>query len=119
MAESIIPPPELVEQWRLEPEFAEPGIASMVSMTASRLQDVAARAAQYGADRELEACVEVMCENWSVSLEDKLRAARRPSLNPPSLKQQALKVLRNALRPGEMVVLDANEYALLCNALEA
>jgi hypothetical protein len=94
MAESIIPPPELVEQWRLEPEFAEPGIASMVSMTASRLQDVAARAAQYGADRELEACVEVMCENWSVSLEDKLRAARRPK--PPSLKEQALKILSQA-----------------------
>jgi predicted HD phosphohydrolase len=94
MAESIIPPPELVEQWRLEPEFAEPGIASMVSMTASRLQDVAARAAQYGADRELEACCEWLDYNHPSVSVGHLRSARRPK--PPSLKEQALKILSQA-----------------------
>jgi hypothetical protein len=42
------PPPELVEQWRTQPEFAEPGLASVVSMTESRLQDIATQAARWG-----------------------------------------------------------------------
>jgi hypothetical protein len=49
---------------------------------------VAAQAAQWGADQELEAC----CE-WTaiVGGADALRAARRPK--PPSLKEQALEQL--------------------------
>ena len=46
---------------------------------------------QAGADQELEACCEWIPKYlpWDV---DQLRAARRP--NPPSLKEQALKELR-------------------------
>jgi hypothetical protein len=47
---------------------------------------LAARAAQWGADQELEACCEWL-ENQPQWMED-LRAARRPK--PPSLKEQAL-----------------------------
>jgi hypothetical protein len=49
---------------------------------------VCAKAAQWGADQELEAC----CE-WTaiVGGADALRAARRPK--PPSLKEQALAAL--------------------------
>jgi hypothetical protein len=51
-------------------------------------------AAQWGADQELEACVEWF-DNQSLvyhrDLEHTLRAARRPT--PPSLKEQALKAL--------------------------
>jgi hypothetical protein len=48
---------------------------------------IATRAAQWGADRELEACCEWIPKltPWDA---DQLRAARRPK--PPSLKKQAL-----------------------------
>ena len=53
---------------------------------------IAARAAQWGADRELEACCEWVSQ-WCCKVGDSrpevgLRAARRPK--PPSLKEQAL-----------------------------
>ena len=73
MIDSITPPPELVQQWINE----EPGIFA---------EHIAARAAQWGADQELEACCEWL-ENQPQWMED-LRAARRPK--PPSLKEQAL-----------------------------
>ena len=68
----ITPPPELVQQW--------------ADMLASRSDEaVFTRAAQWGADQELEACCEwFTSEGYTVSL----RAARRPK--PPSLKEQAL-----------------------------
>jgi hypothetical protein len=75
----ITPPPaELVQQWINE----EPGIFA---------EHIATRAAQWGADQELEAC----CEWLHAWTQDKhpggienLRAARRP--RPKSLKDQAL-----------------------------
>jgi hypothetical protein len=106
----ITPPPELLKHW--EDQHFDEGENYDVMLT---------QAYQAGADQELEACCEWLedtdCDDPQ-DVANHLRAARRPSLNPPSLKHQALKVLRNALRPGEMVVLDANEYALLCSALE-
>jgi hypothetical protein len=47
------------------------------------------RAAQWGADQELEACCEWMSNRSSLT--EQLRSARRPK--PPSLKEQALDVL--------------------------
>jgi hypothetical protein len=80
----ITPPPELVQQWcNDDPNYS---IAS-----------IATRAAQWGADQELEACCEWLsgcgiaspfsCESYSHGL----RAARRPK--PPSLKEQAYDAL--------------------------
>ena len=87
--QGLTPPPELVEEWRTAPQYATgSGRIEMVSMRLQRLQEIADKAAQYGADRELEAC----CE-WLRSKDilepaiDALRAARRPK--PPSLKEQA------------------------------
>ena len=76
MTNSITPPPELVGQWQDE---------SPETQIADHVQYLATRAAQWGADQELEAC----CE-WTaiVGGADALRAARRPK--PPSLKEQAL-----------------------------
>jgi hypothetical protein len=71
----ITPPPELVQQWINE----EPGIFA---------EHIAARAAQWGADQELEACCHWLREIDEVA--DELRLARRPK--PPSLKEQALQV---------------------------
>jgi hypothetical protein len=66
---------------------------------------MAAKAAQWGADAELEACCEWMrTASFGLSVNTsayQLRAARRPK--PPSLKEQALQVLRplsNPVMPG-------------------
>ena len=81
----ITPPLELVHQW--------------ADMLASRSdQAVFTMAAQWGADQELEACVEwlgdapvVYNDNGDLHPGSYLRDARRPK--PPSLKEQALEAL--------------------------
>jgi hypothetical protein len=83
----ITPPTELVHKWALEAEDdPQPTVAySMVGQ-------IAAKAAQWGADQELEACCEWFVCDWTdIETADKLRSARRPK--PPSLKEQALEAL--------------------------
>ncbi len=78
----ITPPPELVNQWMNEARHQD---------YCSFTEHVAARAAQWGADQELEACLcEVSFLNSS-ALADRVRSKRRPK--PKSLKQQALQEL--------------------------
>ena len=79
MTNPITPPPELVQQWNTEGRHQD-----YCTLTES----IAARAAQWGADQELEACCEVLDNLNDGFWSEKLRAARRP--NPPSLKEQAL-----------------------------
>jgi len=88
MTHPITPPPELVLQW-LGTYF---GITVISEVSGVELA-LATRAAQWGADQELEACcdwVEDECPGYGSPYE-KLRAARRPK--PPSLKEQALTAL--------------------------
>jgi hypothetical protein len=90
----ITPPPKLVGEWSTE-------AGKLNLRTPSNLVHVANRAAQWGADQELEACrIEIIdgaglfyIDETSdrVCLADDLRAARRPK--PLSLKQQALQEL--------------------------
>ena len=84
----ITPPPELVQKW-MDDLYNAPG-----QFVSSDDKALAARAAQWGADAELEACCAWLKE-WQ---EDKhaggienLRAARRPQ--PSNLKLQALAAL--------------------------
>ena len=80
MTNPITPPPGLVQQWINEED----------GLTAGH---IATKAAQWGADRELEACCEWFICDWTdIETADKLRAARRPK--PPSLKEQALEALQ-------------------------
>ena len=79
MSNNITPPPELVQQW-MDDLYNEPG-----QFVSSDDKALATRAAQWGADMELEACCEWL-ENQPQWMED-LRSARRPK--PPSLKEQA------------------------------
>jgi hypothetical protein len=84
VTDSITPPPELVQQW-----FEQWEAISLFNDPVSLPNYIASRAAQWGADQELEAC----CE-WTqgyAECGDSLRAARRPK--PPSLKEQALEVV--------------------------
>jgi hypothetical protein len=79
----ITPPPELVEQW------VDTYFGGRISQSSFHL-DLATRAAQWGADQELDAC----CE-WVSAVDGKygprLRLARRPQ--PKSLKEKALAAL--------------------------
>jgi hypothetical protein len=84
----IIPPPELIDQWHSSLK----GDCCPVEFASASIASIAIRAAQWGADQELEAC----CE-WINSFPNKfvhahdLRLVRRPK--PPSLKEQALEEL--------------------------
>jgi hypothetical protein len=75
----ITPPEELVQQWlELSPALA------------------IAAAFQAGADQELEACCHCFARDLRESLALELRARRRPK--PPSLKEQALQALSEAVK---------------------
>jgi hypothetical protein len=100
MTNPITPPKELVEQWSIEAEEEhQPTVVySMVSLLATK-------AAQWGANQELEACIDVLGGQWEWDMlsqctgwkefrdqsEELLRAARRPK--PPSLNEVALQML--------------------------
>ncbi len=91
----ITPPSELIEQW------GEDWYRSKVKHT--DLQSyIVAKAAQWGADQELEACCVylVRCAQWEPEDVDELRAARRPK--PPTLKQRAQRNLANMIKNGHL-----------------
>jgi hypothetical protein len=82
----ITPPPELAQQWMTE--FYGTPIAPGEASTY-----LANRTAQWAADQELEACVKWLNSYMPGNEGDRLlRTARRPK--PPSLKEQALQILR-------------------------
>jgi hypothetical protein len=87
MTHPITPPLELVQRWE---EDWNRGRVEHIDLE----PHIAAQAAQYGADQELEACCEylVRCAQWVPEDVAELRAARRPK--PPSLKEQALEALK-------------------------
>ena len=85
----ITPPPELVQQWVAE--IWHEGTPVRVSLSD---EHIATRAAQWGADMELEACCEWMRNQHLVTFNDRiplLRADRRPK--PPSLKERLSKAI--------------------------
>jgi hypothetical protein len=105
----ITPPTELLQQWATE-YWGNPG-----ESIGCGEKYIAIKAAQWGADQELEACCEWIPKYlpWDV---DQLRAARRP--NPPSLKEQALKELRQLPIDPELGVC-ASALDTIRRALEA
>ena len=93
----ITPPPELVEQWYVTADNASEDV----------IVGVANRAAQWSADQELEACCEWLVNKLTfredgIRFAGELRAARRPKQS--SLKEQALKALREAEVSGHLYV---------------
>jgi hypothetical protein len=114
----ITPPPEMVEQWRREPEYADgTKPKTMVMMTADRLMLLSEKSAQYGADQELESCIELLKADGYKALVRDLRTARRPK--PPTLKEQALKALKVLPTPEGQVTLDITDLNTIRRALEA
>ena len=99
----IVPPWELVQQWREAPEFSALSSCVLITVTNTKLQDIATQAAQWGADQELEAClrlVEIDAGEDAYDFARYIRAARRPK--PPSLKEQALEMLENTWEGGHI-----------------
>jgi hypothetical protein len=86
MTHPITPSPELARQWSIEAEQNHQPTVAYSLVTA-----LATRAAQWGADQELEACCEWLGGSGYAGTGSALRAARRPK--PPSLKKQALEEL--------------------------
>jgi hypothetical protein len=92
----ITPSPELARQWSIEAEQNHQPTVAYSLVTA-----LATRAAQWGADQELEACCQALYDRYDSvrhatgfpgsDMSDWLRAARRPKA--PSLKEQALAAL--------------------------
>jgi hypothetical protein len=77
MTNPITPPLELLDKWCMD-------------STLGNWRDIAAQAAQWGANQELEACCAWLREFHPGGTEQ-LRCSRRP--NPPSLKKRALQAL--------------------------
>ena len=106
----ITPPEELVASM-IEQAFnplGATGLSNPDQLTGA-FADLVTRAAQWGADQELEACLGKVSFFNSQALADRIRAVRRPK--PPSLKEQAIAVLDDA-------ELDAAHYNILLRALE-
>ncbi len=108
----ITPPPDLVQQWFDEASELE---------TPTRCH-IATRAAQWGADQELDACCDwLVAHQWhgqSGACLVNLRTDRRP--RPLSLKEQALAVLEEEPEDTkELIVFDTDQVNLIRRALQA
>jgi hypothetical protein len=111
---NLTPPPELVQQWD---EECESGNNSEVSNTFDALQWFASKAAQWGADQELEACVDFVQYEADWDTAERLRADRRRKV--PSLKERALDLVKPAKRPGANVAFGPKELETIRRAIEA
>jgi hypothetical protein len=111
MTDPINPSTELVQEWIQEADGGHD------PRWQDYEQDIATRAAKWGADQELEACCEwILNETSDEGFIANLRAARRPK--PPSLKEQALMALEDGdTAPGAS--LTSNEVDIIRRALEA
>jgi hypothetical protein len=107
VTDSITPPPELVQQW-IGDYYGCPVSGELAGVETA----IATRAAQWGADQELEACCEWVAVRSNAAATE-LRAGRRPK--PPSLKEQALALLQ----PGEPRLFNSEMQDTLRRALEA
>ena len=107
----ITPPPELAAIWVAE-IYGNGDPAIPLHPITLRLVE---RAAQWGADQELEACCRELEYNFMPD-SGSLRAARRPK--PPSLKEQALALIDDCTDP-EGDYLDDNALSIIRRALEA
>ena len=91
-------PPELFAEW-LNEAMEKTSVSAKPGTVAAVMAD---RAAQWGADQELEACCEWL--GYPVAARQ-LRSARRPK--PPTLAEQGLKALGSPVGPNHVQLLTA------------
>ena len=111
----IVPSFEMANQWHKE-ACKDPYNGGKF-IDSKTLKYITTKAAQWGANQELEACCEWTSKHYPyianyIKPEVRLRTARRPK--PPSLKEQALAVLNDVSNQ-----LDAAHENALRRALEA
>ena len=97
----ITPPPELVQQWEEDWHHSKVKHIEFEPY-------IAAQAAQWGADTELEAClrlVEIDGGEDAYDFARYIRAARRPK--PPTLKEQALTALERYMTVETILTKDS------------
>jgi hypothetical protein len=108
----ITPPPELLQQWATE-YWGNPG-----ESIGEGEKYIAIQAARWGADQELETCVEWMRGSLTPFMPDQaadqLRAARRPK--SPSFAEDALKALQDQIDTSFKISSEAQERADLIRA---
>lgn len=97
--------PELVQQWFADWESSDNEEVSFAEFAIPR-------AAQWGADQELEACAQWVDWHWSGVKSRELRATRRPK--PPSLKEQALDAYNRMMAGTET----QDDWTIIRRALE-
>jgi len=116
MTHPITPPPELMQQW-----LGEFFGCTVSGGLADSERFLATRAAQWGADQELEACCAFAeSQPWGLvngpHVADVIRTARRPK--QPSLKEQALIAL-HAIATGANNAREQNlDFDTIRRALE-
>lgn len=99
----IVPDPELLQKWY---DDKTDYFMDMI------------RAAQWGADKELDACCEWLQHDYPNIGANALRTSRRPK--PPTLKEQALAVLEEEPEDTkELIVFDTDQVNLIRRALKA
>ena len=118
----ITPPPELVMRWATSSPVQHSDESWAYELF------IAHQAARWGADQEMDACLEWFSkfyhlETWRKKDLERFRAARRPK--PPSLKEQALETLRSMqIEPCWINGINTNaelmsKYDIIRRALEA
>ena len=110
----ITPPPELVREWHQS-------AAGIHFHPYGYSEYIAAKAAQWGSDHELLACGNYLekCAAWEPEDVNEFYNYRRPK--PPSLKEQALKILEEEPEADdvkELVVFDVDQVKIIRKALE-
>ena len=113
----ITPPSEELVASLIEQAFGPLGPAGLSDKNKLTVAfaDFATRAAQWGAHQELEACCHWLAEETPEPYINALRAARRPSPKPPSLKELALSDLTTAYDNDE---IDDTTFTNIRRALE-
>jgi hypothetical protein len=103
MANPVTVPPELIYEWAKD--------RALLRNPLPLPEYIAARAAQWGADQELEAClrlIEIDAGEDAYDFARYIRAARRPK--PSRLKEQALEALAHiATGPDPTAFLDCQD----------
>jgi hypothetical protein len=102
----ITPPPELLQEW------CQQGHNCISELDA--LKELATQAALWGADQELQACINWLHENDWKAVYKHLCAARRP----PNLKEQALAAL-SRLNSGALCANPVTDKEIIRRALES
>ena len=111
MTHPITPPPELRQLWAQQAQRIDP------RDPVQWMQYVSEKAAQWGADQELEACCKWLAVAWKSYAAVELRAARRPK--PPSLKAQAMEALERQCLRSISPLVSTSDLDTIRRALEA